>query len=304
MEIDHLMNREFAIDSLADSLSKGTLVLFLGAGVSSGLHLPGWRALVESLRGEVGLSNDDLGFSADDLESAADEVRRKHYRDDERGFAELVRKCLYRGIGLDDSVLDSRLLTALGALMVGSRRGSVKRVVTFNFDSVLESYIWLNGLVPRVILQPPVEEGAEDVRLYHPHGFLPHPDLKTEGSNFVILGSRSINLRFGKPYDHWVALLRHILSTGVGLFIGLSEESFRDTALALLLTAVGEELKPRRHTGFWVLKSKDSKDNEKDQEFLECNIVPLRVSSYEEIPTLLLDICQRAAVAQIISVSG
>src|SRR5579871_1192278 len=160
MDFDYLIEYDRAVQFLADRLSDGTLVLFLGAGVSSGARLPEWRALVESMRTDVGLSNDNLTSSADSLERAADEIRRKFYRDDEPGFAELVRKCLYRGISLDDSILDDRLLIALGALLMGSRRGSVRRIVTFNFDSVLESYIWLNGLVPQVVLQPPVDEGA------------------------------------------------------------------------------------------------------------------------------------------------
>jgi len=302
MDFDYLTEYDRAVEFLADSLSAGTLVLFLGAGVSSGARLPDWRALVESMRTEVGLPNDDLSSAADSLERAAEEIRRRFYPDDERGFAELVQKCLYRGTSLDDSVLGDRLLTALGALLMGSRRGSVRRIVTFNFDSVLESYIWLNGLVPQVVLQPPVDEGAEDVRLYHPHGFLPHPDLKIKGSGFVILGSRSINLRIGEPYNPWIELLRHTLSTGVGLFVGLSEHSFRDRALAPLLTAVGMGLSARRPTGFWVLKKENANDSEVDKEFLDCNIVPLRVPSLAEVPKLLLEICQRAA--QTIPVAG
>lgn len=302
MDFDYLTEYDRAVEFLADSLSAGTLVLFLGAGVSSGARLPDWRALVESMRTEVGLTNDDVSSAADSLERAADEIRRKFFPGDEPGFADLVQKCLYRGTSLDDSVLGDRLLTALGALLMGSRRGSVRRIVTFNFDSVLESYIWLNGLVPQVVLQPPVDEGAEDVRLYHPHGFLPHPDLKIKGSGFVILGSRSINLRIGEPYDPWIELLRHTLSTGVGLFVGLSKHSFRDRALAPLLAAVGKGLNARRPTGFWVLKKENAKDSEVDKEFLDCNIVPLRVSGLAEVPKLLLEICQRAA--ETIPVAG
>jgi len=302
MDFDYLTEYDRAVEFLAGNLSAGTLVLFLGAGVSSGARLPGWRALVESMRTEVGLRNENLSSAADSLERAADEIRRKFYPDNEPGFAELVRNCLYRGTSLDDSVLGDRLLTALGALLMGSRRGNVRRIVTFNFDSVLESYIWLNGLVPQVVLQPPVDEGAEDVRLYHPHGFLPHPDLRIKGSGFVVLGSKSINLRIGEAYDPWNELLRHILSTGVGLFVGLSVDSFRDRALAPLLTAVCKGLNARRPTGFWVLKKEDAHDGEVDEEFLDCRIVPLRLPSFAEVPKLLLDVCQKAA--QTIPVAG
>jgi hypothetical protein len=274
----------------------------LGAGVSSGVGLPSWRSLIEGLRNEVGLSNDKLDSSADALQRAADEVRRK-CGDDERAFAELVKRCLYCGVKLDERLLQNPLLIALGALMMGSRRGSVKRVVSFNFDSVLEWYISLYGFVPHVVLQPPAKEGAEDVRIYHPHGFLPHPALDADSSEFVVLGLKSINLRLGKPHDEWLALLRHVLLSGIGLFVGLSEHSFRDRALAPLLTEVATQLKGRRPTGFWVLKH-DGDDKEKDalnQEFLECNIVPLQQMSFEDVPKLLLDVCQQAAKTVTVS---
>jgi hypothetical protein len=298
MDIDHLGNRDFAINFLAEKLRKGTLVLFLGTGASSGASLPSWRTLVERIRSEKGLSNDNLKSDARSLEQAVGEVQRKFFHEDDRDFAELVKNCLYRGVSLDDSLLRDRLLIALGALMMGSRRGSVKRVVTFNFDSVLEWYISLYGFVPKVILQPPVDEGAEDVRIYHPHGFLPLPGLKMDGSDFVMLSQSSINLRAGKPHDEWTVSLRHTLSSGVGLFVGLSEHSFRDVALAPVLTYVGSELKkrrPPRPTGFWILKSEEHGWEDLAQEFLNCNIVPLRISSYDEIPNLLLEVCQRAA---------
>ena len=271
MEFDYLTKRDRAVDFLANSLREGTLVLFLGAGVSSGAGLPTWPALVKSMRTEVGLHNDGVTSDADSLERAAQEIERKFYHKDDRGFAELVQKCLYQGISLDDSVVADRLLTALGALLMGSRRGSVRRIVTFNYDSVLESYISLNGLVPKVVLQPPVDEGAEDVRIYHPHGFLPHPELKIKGSDFVMLSSSSINLRIGAPYDPWIELLRHTLATGVGLFVGLSLHSFRDRALAPLLTTVGKGLKVRRPTGFWILKEDGDNDSQVDEEFLGWN---------------------------------
>ena len=301
MAFDHLTYRARAIDYLGESLNSGSLVLFLGAGTSAGAGLPNWRRLIETMRTAKKLSNAGIASSADSLQRAADEIRRKFYDGDDRGFAEFVRSCLYRRVKLDQELVRDPLLIALGALMAGSRRGSVRRIVTFNFDCILEWYISLYGLVPSVILQPPADEGAEDVRIYHPHGFLPHPQLKIKGSDFVILDQRSVNLRLGKPADDWLALLRHVLLSGVGLFVGLSEDSFRDRALAPLLTAVGESVKKKRPTGFWILQNGKAKERRRekavDQEFLGCNVVPLRVSGLEEIPKLLMEICRKSSKA-------
>jgi hypothetical protein len=294
MVFDSLLYEDRAIETLADSLSQGTLVLFLGAGVSLGTGLPDWPSLIKSLRAEVGLPSDHIDDSADSLQLAADEVRRE-FKGSDREFAALVQRHIYGGVKLDASLLRDDLLIAIGALMMGSRRGSVKRVVSFNFDSVLEWYISLYGFVPRVILHPPVDEGIEDVRIYHPHGFLPHPDLELDGSDFVVLDLKSSNLRLGKPHDPWVVLLRHILSSGVGLFVGLSERSFRDRALAPLLAEAGEQLKERRPTGFWILKSKEESRPGLNKEFLDYNVVPIHQSEFGDIPKFLLRVCQHAA---------
>jgi hypothetical protein len=233
--------------------------------------------------------------SADQLQAAADEVKNGFCRGDEREFALLVTTCLYEGVTLSSDLLKNDLLIALGALMMGSRRGSVKRVLTLNFDNVLEWYLTLHGFVPKTIVQPPAMEGAEDVRIYHPHGFLPHPSLSFTPSDFVILGQHSINRRLGTQGDPWFELMRHLLRTGMCLFVGLSEESFRDRALAPLLVTVGEELQHSRPTGFWLLRGDGSE--EQRQAYLTTNIVPLYRKSHQQIPDLLLAICRKAAEA-------
>jgi hypothetical protein len=304
------MNEQYAIDVLAESLNNGTLVLFLGAGVSSGASLPEWPDLIKSMRAEKGLSSDNLSDTPDALQDAADEVETKFFPNDRKGFAELVRKHLYKDVKLDESLLSDRGLIALGALMTGSRRGSVNRVVTLNFDCILEWYLSLCGLIPRVVLQSPAAEGREDVRVYHPHGFLPHNDLPADSSNFVMLGLKSINQRLSDPNDDWSTLLRHVLTSGTALFVGLSERSFRDRALAPWLEYAANKNRircPDLPTGFWVLKLEDGKKTAQEielmeQKFLASRIVPLRQTNAEMIPSLLLRICQKAA--QRIAVSS
>lgn len=292
MQIDHLSSPDHATEFLSECLKEGTLVLFLGAGVSSSANLPRWRTLVERMRDEVGLSNAGLKDSADSLQQAAEEVRLTFDKDD-AAFAKLVDVCLYQGVELENFSPD-KLLISLGALMMGSRRGSAKRVVSFNFDSILEWYLSLCGFVPSVIIKPPVEEGAEDVRVYHPHGFLPHPDLQLDGSDFVILDRKSVDLRIGQPGNPWQELLRHVFSTGTALFIGLSVSSFRDRAIGPLLATVGTVLEDCRPTGFWILPDDEVYDASTDKEMLDRNVVPLHLKK-DEISKFLLGICQHAS---------
>src|ERR1700687_258304 len=303
MDFAHLKEENYAVDVLAESLLKGRLVLFLGAGISSGANLPGWRDLIISMREKVGLPNDDLGESADALQDAADEVEMK-FKGDKKGFADLVQKCLYKGVELDENLVTDPGLVALGALLTGSRRGSVNRVVTLNFDCLLKWYTSLCGLIPSVILEPPAYEGTEDVRIYHPHGFLAHDDFDAASSDFVILSLQSINKRLSDPNDIWSTFLRHVLTSGVGLFVGLSERSFRDRALAPLLEYAAEKNEKRKDsnlpTGFWIVNlEKENKSTQQielmEQKFLASRIVPLRQATAEAIPRLLLRICRRAA---------
>jgi hypothetical protein len=301
-EFDYLMNEPYATDALAECLRKGTLVLFLGAGVSVCASVPRWKELIESMRREVGLPTDSLGSSPDSLQAAADEVQRKFSENDEKSFAELVRRCLYKGVELNESLVTDPGLIALGALMLGSRRGSVNRVVTLNIDCLLEWYLSLYGLGCQVVHQLPADGSAEDVRIYHPHGFLPHPDFDGENSSSVILGLKSVNKRLGDPNNEWNALIRHVLTSGVVLFVGLSEASFLDRTVGPWLEYAArknEARNPTLPTGFWTLKLEEEW-TEADilrikEEFLASRVVPLIQPSGEAIARLLLGICQKAA---------
>ena len=111
----------------------------------------------------------------------------------------------------------------------------------------------------------------------------------------MIFSLNSINLRLGKSGNEpWVELLRHLLKTGVGLFVGLSEVSFRDRALAPLLADVGEELCQARPTGFWILCGEVSEATK--NEFLGVNVVPVSRAGFGDIPEFISRICQKAAL--------
>ena len=67
-------------------------------------------------------------------------------------------------------------------------------------------------------------------RIYDPHGYVPHPVLNQQSSDFLIIGSKDANGRAGNPNDPWWNKERDLLSSGVGLYIGLSLNTFRDRA--------------------------------------------------------------------------
>ncbi len=298
MTFDYLTRRENAVRFLASELGHGTLVLFLGAGATLSAGLPDWIRLMQRMQRRVGLPvgswPDDV--PAETLQIAADAIRER-FPEDGEAYRRLVCDSLYEGVSLSPAILRNDLLTAVGALLMGTRRGNVRRVLTFNFDCVLEWYLFLFGFVVRVVYRLPELEGAEDVRVYHAHGFLPHPEYDAPESDFLILDFTSVNARLGTLGDPWFEETRRLLQTGVGLFVGLSPRTLRDRALNPLLAAVAPQLETTRPTGFWVVTGAASV--EEDREFLRANVVPVRVGSDGDVPKLLLDVCQAAAIRSV-----
>lgn len=295
MAHEHLQRPDLATPILGQYLTTGALTLFLGAGASTSAGLPSWPVLIQRLHEAAGLAVPDVdgSTSADELQRLADNVQRQCA--DQSQFVALLGECLYTDVVLSEKQLFDPLLIAIGAMLVGSRRGSVQRVVTLNFDSVLEWYLTLCGLVPRVVLQPPTLEGGEDVRVYHPHGYVGHPDLAPRrDSDFVILGLQKINERIGQSGDPWFELLRHILRTSVCLFVGMSVRTFRDRALAPLLANIGPEVGPSRPLGCWLVADEDDHEGDVAGEMLAVNVVPIRLAR-ADIPGFLLGICQAAS---------
>lgn len=295
MPFDYLMYRERCIEFLAEKLKMGTLFLFLGAGCSARAGLPNWLDLINRMREDVGLSaiDSDSNPSAEDLQRAADEVKERLGGDEGR-YRQAVKGCLYRDVQElpAATILHDDLLGAVGAMVMGSKRGSVHRVITTNFDSVLERFVSLYGFSTRPVYRQPELEGAEDVRIYHPHGFLSHPDIKLPDSDFLIFDLESVNEMLGTQGHPWFELTRHLLRSGVGLFIGMSVNSLRDRALGPLLTVVKKELSEERPTGVWVLIGEE--DQNLAKEFLRSNIVPRFCPTTDDVPDFLLEICQRA----------
>lgn len=286
----HLVYKPNAIEYLAHRLNQGTLVLFLGAGASRGFGLPDWLTLVNKLREVANLPVLSGNPTADELQEAADEVE-----DSLKGesLKEAIKNILY--IGFDEikiqQVLDNHLLVAVTSLLMGSKRGRVSRVVTLNYDSMLEWFLELFGFLVQPVYKLPVLEGSEDVRIYHPHGYIPHASLGLVSSDKIILSRSSADLRLGSQNDPWFEMTRHLLNTGVGLFIGMSENTLGDRALSPLFSHCAEQLKGTRPLGIWLLYGGEVS---KGKDFSRKAIIPLSIKDDSEMVGFLLEICQKA----------
>lgn len=277
--------------AVAGYLKEGALVLLLGAGVSRAVGLPLFWELVQRILKDAGHPWDDVGSNSD-----ADQLRLRLDRVEQEvggvDFLVLVERCLYDGIAeYTSNFLKRDLLIALGSLVIGARRGSIRTVLTFNYDDVLEWYLRLHGLrVKSASALPALLADRNDVTVYHPHGFLPRYPSSGQRSNFCILSQFSFDERMGKAVqDLWTDHLKNTLRSKVGLFVGLSGE---DPIFGPLLASVKAELSPQRPTGFWLLTEADPKG---DDYFLDRNVIPVRLPNHDSYPEFLLGVCQVAA---------
>jgi hypothetical protein len=289
----YIANQGDALAAAADCLVEGHLALLLGAGVSRSLGFPVWFELVKQCLDRSGFAVEAAGVTADTdgetLRNLAQKVESA--APSKREYFELVSKCLYDNCPTDRyAVIRQELLIALGALLMGSRRGSVKEVITFNFDDVVEWYLDVNGFTTNVVTGLPYLQSSADVAVFHPHGFLPRIDRYAgQFSKDLVFSQFSYAARVGANWDPWTALTRHMFATRIFLAVGLST---KDPQLEALLYNATENLKGARPTGFWICKANDS---DAISWVTHYNVVPICVEDWGDIPKVVFGICQRAA---------
>lgn len=282
-------DEECAIDALAGHLLDGTLALVLGAGISAGIGLPTWWELVSKMVEGTNVgntttitpatSNEDLRLSIDDVinELGEDEYRNK------------LRRLLYVNITNDVNLISHTLLISIGAMIMNSRRGSVREILTFNFDNVLERYLELHGFIAQSVVNLPCLRREADVTIYHPHGYLPNiPDDEIE-RRLPIFSQHSYDEHMNGK-DMWMDQTKELMLRKVVLCIGMSRH---DPTLGMLLRSLKDSIGDSRSTGYWLLGPGD--DDRSDTYLRERNIVPIRCDDYTEYPQLILKICQTAA---------
>jgi SIR2-like domain len=291
---EQLSEHENAQAILAKLLRGQQLVLLLGAGASADFGLPGWGQLVERCAELHGETDGYSGItSSADLMRAIDRLRRSH-RLSKEAMLETVRTALY---GPDAAVTGARgtsvafrypLLSALGAMMMASARGSAGEVFTLNFDDVLEWYLDLHGFRSEVVAElPKTLRGDVDVHVFHLHGFVPLERDRYPASSWIVLSQQELEDRLAKTAEYpWETLLLSRLQSKVCLAIGTS---MSDTDIKVSLKRARKTVE---HPLGFVL---GRHDEDKVAELREAGLVPVSFNDHEDIPAFLLGICQLAS---------
>ena len=231
-------NEATLVGYLARQLIRGRLGLFLGAGISGFYGLPDWRDLISGLC--VANSEPPLE-KGEDVVAKAGYLRARHYSRDRERFKKDVKALLYAGRSLDFAkIRESDTLSAIGSLVMSSRRGSAAKVFTLNYDDLLENYLEFHGFTTESIWCGRHWAQNEDVVIYHPHGFLPQASGKD--SEDIILGSKEYFDIIQSPL--WRPILQGALRTHTFIYIGLSMADLHLQSLVADLTsfhAISEE---------------------------------------------------------------
>jgi len=278
-----------ALSTLGALLSSSAFCLFLGAGVSTGFGLPGWKGLIARI-----LKKDtDLEFveeldrrSVKDLPLLLDEID-----DGSLGYLERVHEALYRDASADlsDQLMRSPLLLAVAALMAGAHRGRIATVITYNYDDLLEQYLRMLGLSVCSRLRPDVLSTRADVELNYVHGYLPqHWDAPKFTADALVLSNASY-IKRAAINSGWSASTENLLHSKLGLFLGLSGD---DDSMLVTLTKVKNQIaRSQDYIGYWIL-TPDAFARNKNR-ILRTGACPIPVDK-DEIPKYLFKVCQAA----------
>lgn len=313
-------------------LNWGGLAFFIGAGISKVVDLPMWKELNAKIVEKAPLvlaarfpeiwrdafaerlpnaddveGHDDVSEEMDRIERVCSECETlaSHgvEKDDKLigtapSWHEIVRQALYEeATRYDFKAMFHPELVSLCSLMMGSRRGHIREVVTFNYDDLIQSYLTLQGHLCNVVSPLPFRLSPNSgTTFYHPHGYLPLQDEQDRESPFIVLSEQSFRQVRSGMNDHasdWRRLIASILSMRVGLFVGISG---KDKILELYFDEaqkLARKLKDGRPLAFAIIIGNDNRSVE---DWLRDKIVPLEFSSPNEVARFLAQICQQAAL--------
>lgn len=293
---------EYLVSHLAEELVKGRLALFLGSGVSHFFGLPDWDTLVNRISDQVGLPHFDKAKGEDAIHRVQ-RIKNESFRHKEKEFMGAVHQALYQGISVDlEKISENKTLMAIGALVMTTRRGSASKVVTLNFDDLLEIYLEYYGFITRSVHEDIHWEGNNDVTIYHPHGFLPLGRSSKERSETIALTTEDFHALMdvsNTKGKNWRSLLLTLMRTHTFLYIGLSG---LDMHVDSLLNGIKDNhpIKNSRiafHGVRFSLKKDTNHDLVSTQRGF--GVYTHQFDDWSELPKFLLKICQIARSKRI-----
>jgi hypothetical protein len=215
------------ITKLRESLRRGRLTLFCGAGVSVGAGIPGWDALLARLLDSM-MERISKNHSLDLGRKAAVEFQRRNgasalilgkYLKNNLGrdFAKEVRTAIYSTNPTSCPLIDS-----IVRLSRPQRDGRpLDSIVTFNFDNLIEENLEATSIPNKAICSEAINHDSNELPIYHVHGFLPRTGEIAEDAELVF-SEDAYHSQFIDPFS-WSNLIQlNKLTQSTCLFVGIS----------------------------------------------------------------------------------
>ena len=178
------MTTEF--NMLLDAYKNNNLTLYLGAGVSMGSGLQSWDALVLAMYFKM-ISGQPVGQG--------------------RLFPNYISRSPSGNLITCRNLWSSLL---------------ARFVVTYNYDSLLESILEYEGIPHQPIWTSNIQLQVSRIPIYHVHGYVPFDKRKGSTPKEIVFTEDQYNRVANDPYS-WTNLVQiHSISSRIGLRIGLS----------------------------------------------------------------------------------
>ncbi len=302
------------LSELGGAYRSNDLVLFLGAGVSVEAGIPTWNNLLSSLLTELVSSKSEPGGDAKDVEQTVARLQRQH------GLSPLlIARYIRVGLGAEfDKLLSTvlyrdlktplqkhtKLLNSIAKICRPTRNGpSIKAVVTYNFDDLLETRLDELSIDYFSIYRESDVPKSHELGIYHVHGFLPRDIRRREiADSLLVFSEEGYHTVFMDPYSWSNIVQLNFLRQSTCLLIGLSAQ---DPNLRRLADFIARRIKSTRHFVILKRESTEADMNSGAQELYdrishglqeevlrEIGFNVLWFESFDEIPGLIESIAQ------------
>lgn len=326
-ETDWKNERELIIEEIKDLYTKGQFSLFLGAGVSSSAGVSDWKTLINSLfvnyltkvfDNEYDISDSDIFeivTRLDEIDSQSALMSARYIKtgllsnsNKNFDFLKEVKNQIYK-LRDTEKPIDSTLIKSISRLCTPRRTGAkIRSIVTYNFDDLIERELEKSNNSFKSIFCDSDYSDAEQLPIYHAHGFLPEDNMKYKNVDRApfVFTEDGYHKMYSEPY-HWSNLVQlNSLRENTCLMIGLS---MTDPNLRRLLDIAARNLEKPRHFAFMerlkldkfinrdgarVISNEKSANSFLNNHFMlnqeifkELGVTIIWVENYDEIPEIL-----------------
>lgn len=282
---DNWKDRDAVVDYLAEQAACGRLILFVGSGVSVPFGLPTWDELLAKLAGDKWSKVNNTSI---DSRKRADYILDHVFYGDRRGLIDRIRDIFYERFSDGfEALRKSDLLLSIMALASVMSRNGPARIITTNYDTLIEEHLRLFGLRVHSTDTHQMWNPVADVVCYHPHGII--SQRSEDSSNNIVLTSDEFD-KISKD-DSWHGLLSGLLQSHTVLFVGVSGDDSHLDSLGRS-AAKKHAIQDERAAFAGVrLEAKFKENPPLDSTLAQMLYTSFYVPDFADYPGFLFDIC-------------